>query len=102
MLMQARTRVVLAFAAAALFAIGDAQMRADQPAPGAPVNDLPNPYETITGFFNLPAGSGDRRAPSKSTRTAARSGSPSAAARTAAWIRQPTKSRTSRPFSISM
>src|SRR5581483_626214 len=56
MLMQARTRVVLAFAAAALFAIGDAQMRADQPAPGAPVNDLPNPYETITGFFKLPAG----------------------------------------------
>jgi sugar lactone lactonase YvrE len=56
MSMQARNRVVLAFAAATLFAIGDAPMRADQPAPGAPVNDLPNPYETITGFFKLPAG----------------------------------------------
>src|SRR6476646_10343309 len=56
MSMQSCRRVVLACAAAALFAVGDAPMLADQPAPGAPVNDLPNPYETIAGFFKLPAG----------------------------------------------
>jgi sugar lactone lactonase YvrE len=55
MLMQARNGVVLAIAAAALFAVADSPMLADQPAPGAPVNDLPNPYETICGFFKLPA-----------------------------------------------
>jgi sugar lactone lactonase YvrE len=53
--MQARNGVVLAIAAAALFGVADSPMLADQPAPGAPVNDLPNPYETISGFFKLPA-----------------------------------------------
>ncbi|MDR1990228.1 MAG: hypothetical protein LBQ09_08365 [Acidobacteriaceae bacterium] len=31
-------------------------MNADQPAPIPPVNDAPNPYNTVTGFFKLPAG----------------------------------------------
>src|SRR5690349_7924975 len=54
--MQARNAIVLAVAATALFAVGDVQMLADQQAPIMPVNDRPNPYETITGFFKLPAG----------------------------------------------
>jgi sugar lactone lactonase YvrE len=54
--MQARKAIVLAFAATALFAIGDVRMLADQQAPIAPVNDPPNPYQTISGFFKLPAG----------------------------------------------
>ena len=50
-----------------------------------PANDVPNPYSTIKDHFKLPAGApGARRAPSTSTRTADRSGSPSAAARTPA------------------
>jgi sugar lactone lactonase YvrE len=56
MLMQARKGIVLAFAATALLALGDAQMLADEQAPIMPVNDRPNPYETISGFFKLPAG----------------------------------------------
>jgi len=54
--MYARNAVVVAVAAAALFAAGDVLMFADQQAPIAPVNDLPNPYQTISGFFKLPAG----------------------------------------------
>jgi sugar lactone lactonase YvrE len=51
-----RNCIVLAFAAAAAFATSDARVIADQPAPIPPVNDLPNPYRTVSGFFKLPAG----------------------------------------------
>src|SRR4051812_14651390 len=54
--MHARNGVVVAVTAAALFAVGDVLMFADQQAPIPPVNDLPNPYQTISGFFKLPAG----------------------------------------------
>lgn len=54
--MLAAKAIVPAIVAVALFAIGDARMLADQQAPIAPVNDLPNPYGTVSGFFKLPAG----------------------------------------------
>src|SRR5204862_7671270 len=52
----ARTSIVLACAAVAVFATADVRMAADQPAPIPPVNDAPNPYNTIKDFFKLPNG----------------------------------------------
>src|SRR4051812_29430371 len=55
--MHARRKwIVLAFACGTLLAAGDARIDADQQAPIPPVNDLPNPYQTVSGFFKLPAG----------------------------------------------
>jgi sugar lactone lactonase YvrE len=51
-----RTSIVLALAAAAAFATSDVRIAADQPAPIPPVNDAPNPYNTIKDYFKLPNG----------------------------------------------
>src|SRR6185503_5270849 len=51
-----RTSIVLACAAVAVFATADVRMAADQPAPIPPVNDAPNPYNTIKDYFKLPSG----------------------------------------------
>ena len=48
-----RKSLVLAFAAATVFAAGT---QADGPAPIPPVNDAPNPYTTVMGLFKLPEG----------------------------------------------
>ena len=49
-----RTSIVLACAAVAALATSDVRMSADQPAPIPPVNDAPNPYNTIKDYFKLP------------------------------------------------
>jgi sugar lactone lactonase YvrE len=51
-----RTSIVLACAAVAALATSDVRMSADQPAPIPPVNDAPNPYNTIKDYFKLPNG----------------------------------------------
>jgi sugar lactone lactonase YvrE len=51
-----RTSIVLACAAVAAFAASDVRIAADQPAPIPPVNDAPNPYNTIKDYFKLPNG----------------------------------------------
>jgi sugar lactone lactonase YvrE len=51
-----RTSIVLAIAAVAAFATSDVRIAADGPAPIPPVNDVPNPYNTIKDYFKLPAG----------------------------------------------
>jgi sugar lactone lactonase YvrE len=51
-----RKSFVLAMAAVAAVATADVRISADQPAPIPPVNDAPNPYQTIKDFFKLPAG----------------------------------------------
>src|SRR5215471_3273213 len=51
-----RTSIVLACAAVAAFATADVRIAADQPAPIPPVNDAPNPYNTIKDYFKLPNG----------------------------------------------
>ena len=48
--------VVLALAAAAVVASTDVRVAADRQAPIPPVNDAPNPYNAINGYFKLPAG----------------------------------------------
>src|SRR5690349_5437530 len=48
--------MVLAFAAVAALAATDVRMKADMQAPIPPVNDAPNPYNTVSGYFKLPAG----------------------------------------------
>ena len=82
------------FGATGLLLIAIAAVGAQAP-PDAPqpTNDLPNPFETIEQYFKMPeradVGIDERRR--ASTRTASRSGSASAAARTPAsarrWIR---------------
>jgi sugar lactone lactonase YvrE len=47
---------VLALAAVAAVATSNARIATDSPAPIPPVNELPNPYETIKDYFKLPAG----------------------------------------------
>jgi sugar lactone lactonase YvrE len=51
-----KSTIVLAFAAAAAVATTGVGIKADMQAPIPPVNDAPNPYTTVTGFFKLPAG----------------------------------------------
>ena len=76
-----------AVAAAAVAAIAGSSIRTSGQAAMQPTNDAPNPYPTTRAISSCPrAARGDRRAPSTSTRTASRSGSPSAAGRTAASI----------------
>jgi DNA-binding beta-propeller fold protein YncE len=52
------TRSVISGAALAVAALGGAVLLAQEPAwmKAAPTNDLPNPYTTVEGFFQLPAG----------------------------------------------
>ena len=52
----ARTSIVLAFAAVAAFATSDVRSPQHTPAPIPPVNDVPNPYNTIKDYFKLPEG----------------------------------------------
>src|SRR5438093_3892229 len=51
-----RNSIVLALAAVAAFATSDVRIAADGPAPIPPVNDAPNPYNTIKDYFKLPNG----------------------------------------------
>lgn len=51
-----KSTIVLAIAAAAAIAGGDVRIAADMQAPIPPVNDVPNPYNTVTDYFKLPAG----------------------------------------------
>ena len=51
-----RNSLVLALAAVAAFASTNTRINADGPAPIPPVNDVANPYTTITDFFKLPEG----------------------------------------------
>ena len=51
----ARLSVTLATALAATVVAG-AALWAQAPAAPAPTNDLPNPYQTVEGFFKLPEG----------------------------------------------
>jgi sugar lactone lactonase YvrE len=51
-----KSSIVLAMAAAAAIASTDVRMKADMQAPIPPVNDAPNPYNTVSGYFKLPAG----------------------------------------------
>lgn len=48
--------IVLALAAAAAIASNDVRIAADRQAPIPPVNEASNPYNTINGYFKLPAG----------------------------------------------
>ncbi len=48
--------IALAIAAAAALASSDVRISADMKAPIPPVNDVPNPYNTVTDYFKLPAG----------------------------------------------
>ena len=54
MLQSGRVRLTLAFAAAAACAIASGRMHAQTTM--QPVNDLPNPYQTIKDYFKLPEG----------------------------------------------
>src|SRR5690349_23230248 len=51
-----KSSIVLAMAAAAAIASTDVRMKADMQAPIPPVNDAPNPYQTVKDYFKLPAG----------------------------------------------
>ena len=51
-----RKNLVLAVAAVAAFASANISMIADGPAPIPPVNDVANPYNTISDYFKLPEG----------------------------------------------
>src|SRR5579864_781982 len=46
----------LALTALAIFAVSTSRMTADMHAPIPPVNDLPNPYETIKDSLKMPEG----------------------------------------------
>ncbi|MFN8065723.1 MAG: hypothetical protein U0P82_13085 [Vicinamibacterales bacterium] len=51
-----KSSLALAFAALAALAGATAGIKADEPAPIPPVNDVPNPYNSNHDFFKLPEG----------------------------------------------